>query len=420
MSMAGGQVGQITGLVEPGFEGVRDAFARNFEKGRELGAAFCVHVGGHKVVDLYGGWFDAERRVPYGPDALQLVFSTTKGATAVCANLLAQRGLLDMDAPVVTYWPEYGQAGKEATLVRQLLCHQAGVPAIDRRLSPEEFWAWTPIIEALEEQSPFWEPGTAHGYHALSYGNLVGEVVRRITGKSIGTFFADEVAGPLGLEFFIGLPASYEERVSPIVGANFGLPAGGGGGGGGGGSGGGGGGDGDGGAGGGYASTLVARALNLGGAIRDPEWMNQPAWRAAELPGGNGITNATSLSRLYASLIGTVEGGPPQPLLTREQVEKARTPLTSGADQVFASVGFALEQKIGLGFWRSSPVTLFGGAGSFGHGGAGGSYGFADPENQLAVGYVMNKFSMDMLGDSRAHGLLKAVYQAVGAKAEHF
>jgi CubicO group peptidase (beta-lactamase class C family) len=159
--------------------------------------------------------------------------------------------------------------------------------------------------------------------------------------------------------------------------------------------------------------------LNLGGAIRDANWMNQPAWRAAELPGGNGITNATSLSRLYAGLIGTVEGGPPEPLLSRDQVERARTPLTSGADQVFASVGFRLEQKIGLGFWRSSTVTPFGGEGSFGHGGAGGSYGFADPENELAVGYAMNKMSMDMLGDSRAHGLLKAVYEAVGAEAEH-
>ena len=425
-------VGDIAGLVGPGFEGVRDAFAQNFDEGRELGAAFCVHVGGRKVVDLYGGWFDVERQVRYGPDALQLVFSSTKGATAACANLLAQRGLLDMDAPVVRYWPEYGQAGKEATLVRHLLCHQAGVPAIDRRLSPEEFWSWTPIIQAVEAQSPFWEPGSAHGYHALSYGNLVGELVRRVTGRSLGTFFAEEVAGPLGLEFFIGLPSSYEERVSPIVGANFGEVAGGGAGGraGVGGGGGEGGGDGAGGGGGeagggggtgggGYASTLLARALNLGGAIRDMNWMNNRAWRAAELPGGNGITNATSLSRLYASLIGPVEGGPSEPLLTRDQVDKARTPLTSGADQVFASVGFTLKQKIGLGFWRSSPVTPFGGEGSFGHGGAGGSYGFADPENGLAVAYVMNKMSMEMLGDTRAQGLLKAVYEAVGAQAEH-
>ena len=400
----------ITGLVEPGFEAVRDAFARNFQEGQELGAAFCLHVEGRKVVDLCGGSFDADGTRPYGPDALQLVFSTTKGATAVCANLLAQRGLLDLDAPVATYWPEFAQEGKESMPVRYLLCHQAGVPAIDRRLTPEELHSWTPVIEALAEQTPFWTPGTAHGYHAVSYGYLVGEVVRRITGRSLGTFFADEVAGPLGLEFFIGLPEEYEPRVSPLVGANFGGVAGGNGGGGGGG----------GGVPSGFATTLVARALNLGGAIRDPDWMNLRAWHAAEMPAANGITNATSLSRMYAGLIGTVEGGPAQPLLTSAQVEQARTPLTSGADQVFASVGFMLEQKIGLGFWRSSPVTLFGGEGSFGHGGAGGSYGFADPEHHLAVGYVMNKMTMEFTGDSRSHGLIGAVYESIGAPAKYF
>jgi CubicO group peptidase (beta-lactamase class C family) len=156
----------ITGLVEPGFDAVRDAFARNFELGRERGAAFCAHIEGRKVVDLYGGAFDGAGTRPYGPEALQLVFSTTKGATAICANLLAQRGLLDMDAPVSAYWPEFAQAGKGSMPVRFLLCHQAGVPAIDRRLSPEELQAWTPVAEALAEQAPFWEPGTAHGYHA--------------------------------------------------------------------------------------------------------------------------------------------------------------------------------------------------------------------------------------------------------------
>jgi CubicO group peptidase (beta-lactamase class C family) len=314
-----------------------------------------------------------------------------------------------MDAPVRTYWPEFDQEGKGSMPVRYLLSHQAGVPAIDRRLAPEELQAWTPVIEALAEQTPFWEPGTAHGYHALSYGYLVGEVVRRITGRSLGTYFAEEVAGPLGLEFFIGLPAEYDDRVSPVVGANFeagpmagddnGPPD-------------------AGNAQQGFASTLVARALNLGGAIRDRDWMNQRAWHAAEIPAGNGITNATSLSRMYAAIIGPVDGGPPEPLLTAAQVERARTPLTSGADQVFASVGFTLKQKIGLGFWRSSPVTRFGGEGSFGHGGAGGSYGFADPENGLAVGYVMNKMAMEF-DDPRSHGLVHALYEAIGAAPKY-
>jgi CubicO group peptidase (beta-lactamase class C family) len=390
----------ITGLVEPGFEAVRDAFAHNFAHGREIGSALCVHLGGRRVVDLCGGTFDEDGDRPYGPGALQLVFSSTKGATAVCANLLAQRGLLDVDAPVVSYWPEFAAAGKETLPVRFLLSHQAGLPAIDRRLSAEEMRAWDPVAGALAAQAPFWEPGTAHGYHALSYGYLVGEVVRRISGRSLGTYFAEEVAAPLGLEFFIGLPAELEDRVSPIVGANFGaaasenMPS-------------------------DYTKTLLARALNLGGAFRERDWMNRAEWHAAEVPGGNGITNATSLSRLYAGVIGPVEGFSSEPLLTREQVEKARTVLTSGRDQVFASVGFPLRQKIGLGFWRSSPVTPFGGPGAFGHGGAGGSYGFADPEHGLAVGYVMNKMSADALGDPRARPIVKAVYASIGAEAEH-
>jgi CubicO group peptidase (beta-lactamase class C family) len=395
---ASGSTG-VTGLVEPGFDGVRAAFADNFGAGREVGAALCVHVAGRKVVDLCGGVFDRDGTRPYGPDALQLVFSSTKGATATCANLLAQRGLLDLDAPVARYWPEFAQAGKEALPVRFLLSHQAGLPAIDRSLTPEEVQAWEPVIDALAVQAPFWEPGTAHGYHALTYGYLVGEVVRRVSGRSLGTFFAEEVATPLGLEFYIGLPDELEPRVSPIVaapiaGAAQASPD--------------------------YAATLLARALNMGGAFRDRTWMNRPAWHAAEVPGGAGITNATSLSRLYAGLVGTVEGGPPEPLLTREQVAQARTVLTFGADRVFASVGLELEQKIGLGFWCASPAFAFGGEGAFGHGGAGGSYGFADPEHELAVGYVMNKMSDAVLGDPRASGITQAVYAAIGAQAKYF
>ncbi len=389
--------GTVRGSVAPGFEAVREAFARNFEKGREVGAAFCVHRHGHKVVDLCGGTFDREGTRPYDDGTLQLVFSSTKGATAVCANLLAQRGQLDLDAPVAAYWPEFAQAGKEELPVRFLLSHQAGLPAVDATLTREEVWAWDPVIEALAAQRPFWEPGTAHGYHAVTYGYLVGEVVRRVSGRSIGTFFADEVAGPLGLEFYIGLPAELEPRVSPVVSAPMGGdasdPA--------------------------YTSTLLARALNMAGALHGRDWMNQLGWHTAECPGATGITNAVSLSRLYSGLMEPLEGGPDTPLFTPEHLERARTPLTFGPDLVFASAGLPLEQQIGLGFWRSGPAALFGGEGSFGHGGAGGSYGFADPEHGLAVGYVMNKMSRDLV-DPRPHRLIPAVYEAVGAQAKYF
>ena len=391
------------GQVEPGFEAVQEAFAYNFEKGRETGAAFCLHVDGRKVVDIYGGHFDRKATRPYDHDTLQLVFSTTKGATAVCANLLAQRGQLDLSAPVSQYWPEFAQAGKEEMPVLYLLTHQAGLPAVDRSLTAEEVQAWDPVCAALAEQAPFWEPGTAHGYHALTYGWLVGEVVRRITGRSLGTYFAEEVAGPLGLEFWIGLPEEYEHRVSPVGGGGAVLvPE-----------------EGDAGVPADFSSTLVARALNVGGAFGERGWMNSRPWHAAEVPAANGITNATSLSRLYAGLIGPVEGGPAEGLLTTAQIDQARTVRTFGPDQVFLTLGFPMEQKIGQGFWVSSPFSPFGAAGSFGHTGAGGSYGFADPENRLGVGYTMNKMSAGVVGDPRARRLIKAVYESVGAEPKY-
>jgi CubicO group peptidase (beta-lactamase class C family) len=399
----------VEGQVEPRFEAVRDAFAHNFERGRETGAAFCLHVGGRVMVDLRGGCFDAEGSRPYGPDALQLVFSSTKGATAACANLLAQRGELDLQAPVAAYWPEFAQGGKGDIPVLFLLSHQAGLPALDAKLSAEEVQAWDPVVAALAAQTPFWEPGTAHGYHALTYGWLVGEVIRRVTGRTLGTFFAEEIAGPLGLEFWIGLPEAEEHRVSPLIGSvlpqteSIGPKA----------------------AAGGatppkFSSTLLARALNAGGAFSDPGWANRREWHAAEVPAANGITNAVSLSRLYAGLTGTVEGGPAASILTRAQADEARQVRTFGADQVFLSVGVSLEQHIGQGFWISNPYALFGGEGSFGHSGAGGSYGFADPENHLAVGYVMNQMATGMVGDARARRLIKACYESVGAVPKYF
>jgi CubicO group peptidase (beta-lactamase class C family) len=400
---------KVGGLVEPGYEAVRDAFAHNHEVGREIGSAFCLHVGGRKVVDIYGGHFDRQAIRPYDEDTLQLVFSSTKGATAACANLLAQRGQLDLTAPVASYWPEFAQGGKEDIPVLFLLTHQAGLPAIDRLLSAQEVQAWDPVVSALAEQVPFWDPGTAHGYHAVTYGWLVGEVVRRVSGLSLGTYFAQEIAGPLGLEFWIGLPEEQEHRVSPVTGgavvaAGAAEP--------------------DGASGGGlpdaFSTSLVARALNPGGAFKDPKWPNQRAWHAAEVPAANGITNATSLSRLYAGLVGTVEGGPSAPLLTPAQIDEARNVRTSGPDQVFLSLGFEMDQKIGQGFWVSGPFSPFGATGSFGHTGAGGSFGFADPENQLAVGYVMNKMSGGLVGDPRARRLIRAVYASVGVEPKYF
>jgi len=396
-------VTDIGGQVEPGFEGVAATFERNFVEHGEVGAATSVYVGGRKVVDLWGGVADVATGAPYTEDSLQLVFSTTKGATAACASLLAQRGDLDVDAPVSTYWPEFKAAGKGDIPVRWLLCHKAGLPYVDSTLTLDEALAWDPVIRALEAQEPVWEPGTAHGYHAMTYGWLVGEVVRRISGKSLGTFFRDEFATPLGLEFWIGLPDDQQHRVAPLVqwgdGGSFLTvhdPA---------------------------LAELIAQFMGpdtmLGKALGAPSFVfteadggfNNPAIRAAELPAANGVTNARSLARFYAALSGTVEGGPSEPLLTAEQITAATELQTSGPDKCLY-----FETTFGLGFFLSSLFAPYGGPKSFGHTGAGGSVGFADPEHGIGFGYVMNKMQPGLNGDPRSAGLIRAVYDAIGVE----
>ena len=388
---------EIGGSVEAGFEAVAEAFEANFAEHGEVGAATSVYVGGRKVVDLWGGVADRATGAPYGEDTLQLVFSTTKGATAACANLLAQRGELDMDAPVSTYWPEFKEAGKADIPVRWLLCHKAGLPYVDAVLTLEETLAWDPVIRALEAQPPVWEPGTAHGYHATTYGWLVGEVVRRITGKSLGTFFADEIAGPLGLEFWIGLPEAEHHRVAPLV--TWGRPKdpamaelldqfmG--------------------------PDTLLGKALGAPSGVFSSEmdvWNRPDVW-AAEIPAANGVTNARSLARMYAGLCGPVEGAPAAPLLSPEQIAAASVTQTTGADQVLY-----LETTVGLGFWTASPFAPYGGARALGHGGAGGSLGFMDPEHGIGFGYVMNRMMQNLSGDPRTRTLVAAVYAAIGVE----
>ncbi len=387
----------VDGLVEPGFEGVRDAFVRNFDEHDEVGAGFSLHVEGRKVVDIWGGTTDESGKQPYTEDTLQLVFSTTKGATASCVNLLVQRGLIDLDEPVATYWPEFAQSGKESIPVRWLMSHKAGLATIDKRLSLEEVLAWDPIVEALEVQEPLWEPGRAHGYHAVTFGWVMGELIRRVDGRGLGQFFAEEIAAPLGLEFWIGLPESEEHRVSPMIGGitpdpgeippelkemfeQFMGP-----------------------------DSLLTRALTLNGVFEMGSW-NSREVHAAEIGAANGITNARSLSRMYAGLSGQLPDAPAAPLFTQAQMDAARTRETEGNDQVLF-----VETAFGLGYMVSSAFSPFGGVGSFGHPGAGGSVGFADPDNSLAVGYVMNRMMQNLSGDPRTRGLIKAAYDAVGA-----
>jgi CubicO group peptidase (beta-lactamase class C family) len=384
---------EVRGTVAPGFEGVRDAFLENFAHGLEIGAACSLWIEGEEKVSIAGGETVAGGGEPYDVDTLQLVFSSTKGLVAMCANLLAQRGELDVDALVTDVWPEYGGAGKQDTKIEWLLTHQAGVPIIDAPLTLEEVLSWDPVIEAIGEQEPQWVPGTAHGYHAVSYGWLVGEVIRRVTGKTVGAFFAEEIAGPLGLETWIGLPHEHFQRVAPfgelfdasdpeaqaMVEAFLGP------------------------------DMPIGRALyGPGGVFREEGLFNRPDVLAAEIPAANGVTTASSLAKAYAACIGEVDG---VRILTPEQVEEARRPRTEGNDRILV-----FESKIGLGFFAHSSFSPYGGPQSFGHTGLGGSCGFADPENGVAFGYAMNNALANLAGDPRTRRLIEAGYAAIGVE----
>lgn len=392
---------ELHGWTADGFEVVRDAFEKNFASGGEVGAAFSAYHRGQKVADLWGGVADQESGRPWEEDTLALVFSTTKGATAMCANRLAQEGRLDVDAPVAQYWPEFAQGGKEAIPVSYLLSHQAGLAWVDGAMTAEEALSWEPVVEALAAQTPHWEPGTEHGYHATTYGWLVGEVIRRIAGRTVGTYLRGEIAGPLGLDFWIGLPEEHEHRVATLI--SF-IPP-------------------------GITKELLAdpgedpmaqimaaflgpdtdlgRALFApGGSLADADIWNSRAMHAAEVPAANGVGDARSIARMYAACIGEVDG---IRVLTPEQLGTATTQRTSGPNRVL----MGLDIQFGLGFMLHSSLIALGGDKSFGHFGAGGSVGWADPEADLAFGYVMNRMDMGMAGDTRSYDLINACYDAI-------
>ena len=406
---------QVQGHVEEGWGKVADVFRANFEGDPgDVGAACCVYVGGRPVVDLWGGLADRESNRPWEKDTISAVASTTKGATAICAHMLVQRGLLDLDAPVVQYWPEFGQAGKEHIPVRWLLSHQAGLPVVDGPLTFEEVCAWDPVIRALEAQKPEWEPGTEHVYHSVTFGYLVGEVVRRITGKSLGTFFADEVAAPLGLSAWIGLPEAQEKNVATVhyakpftmeemlagMVANLGLdeqtvtawvnavwgP-----------------------------DSVQARAGVLGGGL-DPASgsLNTREWRAAEVPAANMFADARSLARMYAATVSEVDG---VRLLNPETVERMTVVQTDKTRMNGLPPGLDIPANrsfyMSLGFWRACPPMPWVGPASFGHPGSGGSVAFGDPDAGVGFGYVTNLWSF-LVGEPRAQNLADAVVACLG------
>ncbi len=385
----------VGGYVAVGFEAVREAFAQNFATRSEVGAACAVYRGGQLVVDVWGGVADPKDGRPWDRDTLALVYSTTKGVTAICAHHLAQRGGLDLDAPVVRYWPEFGVGGKDTTTVRDLLAHRAGVPTLEPRMGRQQALEWDPPVAALAAQSPLWEPGTAHGYHAVTFGWLVGEVIRRASGRSVGAYLAEEVAGPLGLDLWIGLPASEESRVARLVApaplsvsrgdlealtdaerARLRALA--------------------------DPDSLLQRALNP----TDPPFsFNRPDLHAAQLPAANGIGTARSLARLYAATLGEVDGFR---VLDAQAVAGATSECSAGLDRVLG-----VETRFGSGFFLSSAFSPMMGHGSFGHSGAGGSLAFADPETGVGFAYVMNQMQQGLAADPRPAALVSALRHAL-------
>ncbi|MES4886811.1 serine hydrolase domain-containing protein [Streptomyces sp. NPDC096012] len=383
----------VNGTVAEGFEPVREAFAANFALLGERGAAVAAYRDGHRVVNLWAGTRDVDGDAPWEPGTAQIVRSATKGVAAAALLLLHQRGELDLDAPVGTYWPEYKAAGKEHTRVRHLLAHRAGVPVLDRPLTPRE--AADPDLgaAAVARQAPAWEPGTDHGYHAQTFSWLTGELVRRVTGRPVGEWIAEEIAGPVGADLWLGLPASHTARVGRVGPVEAPEAAGG-------------------------LRTRPKRAVAE--AYADPDSLtrrafaaitplpdeNDPAYRAAALPASNGIATADGLARFYASLIGEVDGG--TRLFAPATTELARTEQSAGADRVLV-VG----TRFGLGHMLHGSASPLLSPTSFGHPGRGGALAFADPETGVSFGYVTNGFRKGVTADPRAQALVRALRTAL-------
>lgn len=386
---------QPFGTVDARFAPVRDAFAANFAQRGELGAALHVTVDGRAVVDLWGGVADHRHGREWTADTLVLVFSSTKGAAAACAHLLAARGELDLDRPIARDWPEFAGAGKEQITPRQVLTHSSGLAAIDTPLPAEAIYDWPRMTAALAAQAPLWPPGRGHGYHAITFGFLIGELVRRISGESLGGFFQSQLAAPLGIDFWIGLPETLESRVAPVRMAPP-LPT----------------------------PTPLFRAMMQRGsltwkAFMNPRGMltsshaNSRATHAAEIPASNGITNARGLAGLYAPF---ANGGRGQGVrfADHDTLAAMSTVAVEGDDLVLKlptrfSAGFMKTvDNGGLDSARFGPNPE-----AFGHVGAGGSFGMADPTARVAIGYVMNQLGHGVLLNQRGQSLIDAVYESL-------
>ncbi len=385
----------VSGQCDAGFGAVKDAFAANFEHNGDVGASVAVTIGGELVVDLWGGYQDTAQVTPWERDTIINVFSTTKTMTCLSLLVLASRGLVDVDAPVERYWPEFGAAGKSNVLVRHLLSHTAGLPGWDQRLDSADLYDWDKVTALLASQETWWEPGSKSGYHAVTQGNLVGEVIRRVDGRSVGCFFAEEIAGPLGADFHIGLAQDHDHRVALVIPAAplvFER----------------GGGTSDGG------SAMESDRTSIPYRAANPRLRAEQSWelpwRRAEIPaaGGHGNARSVALAQSVVSAGGSVRG---VDLLSNEVIERIFDVQAAGRDLVLG-----IGVTFGIGYGLNSPRNPISPNNRVCYwGGWGGSLVVNDVDAGMTMAYVMNRMGEGTVGDDRAHTILRAVYTSLGS-----
>lgn len=374
----------VEGMNSPRFAAVRDAFASTFDDGFEHGAAVAVCLDGVPVVDLWGGHRDLARTRPWQRDTLANVWSCSKGVAATAVAMLVERGKLAYDAPVARYWPEFAANGKAVITLDQLLSHQAGLDGVQVDITLEDLYAGTPFTDALAAMAPLWEPGSRCVYHPVTFGHMLGEVVRRVDGRSLGRFIAEEIAAPLDLSFFVGLPQQHDHRAAEMSGDEA-I----------------------------YASHAEGRKSPYPYSFRNPELFaetpNARAWRAAEIPAANGHAEARSLARMYGALArgGEIDG---VRLISAAGISRAARERYRGVDACsLGATVFAAGYRVdSTGFGPSV------GKGNFGHTGWGGSVAFADPTHRLGLAFVTSRLLAFPDGvDPRRQRLLQAVYAAL-------